>query len=60
MPCSRRAATSWPGHGRVVDAFASSGGEALALPSGEFVDVPVAERARRMLELADTLEPQPS
>jgi hypothetical protein len=25
---------------------------ALRLPSGEFVDVPVAERARRVLELA--------
>jgi citrate lyase subunit beta/citryl-CoA lyase len=35
----------------VVDAFARSGGEALRLPGGEFVDVPVAQRARRMLEL---------
>jgi citrate lyase subunit beta/citryl-CoA lyase len=36
----------------VVDAFESSGGEALRLPGGDFVDVPVAHRARRMLELA--------
>ena len=36
----------------VVDAFARARGAALQLPSGEFVDVPVAQRARRMLELA--------
>jgi citrate lyase subunit beta / citryl-CoA lyase len=39
----------------VVDGFERSGGEALQLPSGEFVDIPVAERARRMLQLAETL-----
>jgi citrate lyase subunit beta/citryl-CoA lyase len=42
----------------VVDAFDRSGGEALQLPSGEFVDVPVAERARRMLEMARAVGPQ--
>jgi hypothetical protein len=30
-------------------------GEALHLPSIEFVEIPVAERARRMLQLADIL-----
>jgi len=39
----------------VVDAFDSSGGDALQLPTGEFIDVPVAQRARRMLELAAAL-----
>jgi citrate lyase subunit beta/citryl-CoA lyase len=39
----------------VVDAFERSGGEALRLPGGDFVDVPVAQRARRMLELADAV-----
>jgi citrate lyase subunit beta / citryl-CoA lyase len=42
----------------VIDAFGSSGGEAVRLPSGEFVDVPVAQRARRLLEVADALESQ--
>jgi len=36
----------------VVDAFTAAGGAALRLPSGEFVDLPVADRARRVLELA--------
>jgi citrate lyase subunit beta/citryl-CoA lyase len=36
----------------VVDAFEHSGGDALRLPSGDFVDVPVAQRARRLLQLA--------
>ncbi len=36
----------------VVDAFDAAGGEAFQLPSGEFVDLPVAERARRLLQLA--------
>jgi citrate lyase subunit beta/citryl-CoA lyase len=36
----------------VVDAFEAAGGDALQMPSGELVDVPVAERARRMLALA--------
>jgi citrate lyase subunit beta/citryl-CoA lyase len=39
----------------VIDAFETAGGEAVQLPSGEFVDVPVAQRARRLLELADAL-----
>lgn len=36
----------------VLDAFAAAAGEALRLPSGEFVDLPVADRARRVLEIA--------
>ena len=36
----------------VLAAFDAAGGEALCLPSGEFVDLPVVERARRLLELA--------
>jgi citrate lyase subunit beta/citryl-CoA lyase len=39
----------------VVDAFAGTRGAALRLPSGELVDVPVAQRAQRILELADGL-----
>ena len=39
----------------VVAAFDSAGGAALQLPSGEFVDVPVADRAKRVLELAARL-----
>jgi citrate lyase subunit beta/citryl-CoA lyase len=39
----------------VLDAFDGAGGEALQLPSGEFVDVPVAERARRLLELTSVV-----
>jgi citrate lyase subunit beta/citryl-CoA lyase len=35
----------------VVAAFERAEGAALRLPSGEFVDFPVAERARRLLEL---------
>jgi citrate lyase subunit beta / citryl-CoA lyase len=38
---------------QVVDAFESAGREAVQLPGGEFVDVPVAQRARRLLALAD-------
>jgi citrate lyase subunit beta/citryl-CoA lyase len=38
----------------VVAAFEAAGGAALQLPSGEFVDLPVAQRARRLLELAAT------
>jgi citrate lyase subunit beta / citryl-CoA lyase len=38
----------------VIAAFDAAGGAALRLPSGEFVDLPVAERARRLLELAGT------
>jgi citrate lyase subunit beta/citryl-CoA lyase len=36
----------------VVAAFEDAQGAALRLPSGEFVDLPVAQRARRLLELA--------
>jgi citrate lyase subunit beta/citryl-CoA lyase len=36
----------------VLTAFDAAGGAALQLPSGEFVDLPVADRARRLLELA--------
>jgi citrate lyase subunit beta/citryl-CoA lyase len=36
----------------VVVAFERSCGEALRLPGGDFVDVPVARRAQRLLELA--------
>ena len=39
----------------VLDAFHASGGGAVKLPDGEFVDLPVADRARRLLELADRL-----
>jgi len=39
----------------VVDAFDAADGAALQLPSGEFVDLPVAQRARRVLELAEAL-----
>jgi len=36
----------------VLDAFAAAGGNAVKLPDGEFVDLPVADRARHLLELA--------
>ena len=36
----------------VLDAFRASEGDAVKLEDGEFVDLPVAERARRLLELA--------
>jgi citrate lyase subunit beta/citryl-CoA lyase len=39
----------------VVGAFERSGGEALRLPSGEFVGAPIADRARRLLERAIAL-----
>jgi citrate lyase subunit beta/citryl-CoA lyase len=35
----------------VVAAFEDARGETLRLPSGEFVDLPVAERARRLLDV---------
>ena len=35
----------------VLDAFAAAGGNAVKLPDGEFVDLPVADRARRLPEL---------
>lgn len=40
---------------RSFGGFDRSGGEALQLPSVEFIEIPVAERARRMLQLADIL-----
>jgi citrate lyase subunit beta / citryl-CoA lyase len=39
----------------VLDAFDAAGGEPVKLPDGEFVDLPVADRARRLLELAAQL-----
>ncbi|MEA2384114.1 MAG: citrate lyase subunit beta / citryl-CoA lyase [Solirubrobacteraceae bacterium] len=39
----------------VIDAFTAAGGEPLQLDSGEFVDVPVADRARRVLALAESV-----
>jgi citrate lyase subunit beta/citryl-CoA lyase len=36
----------------VVEAFEGAAGEAIKLPDGEFVDLPVAERARRLIRLA--------
>ena len=40
----------------VLTAFESSGGDGLRLPSGEFVDLPVAVRARRVLAHAGARE----
>jgi citrate lyase subunit beta / citryl-CoA lyase len=39
----------------VIDAFTAAGGEPLRLENGEFVDVPVADRARRVLSIADAV-----
>jgi citrate lyase subunit beta/citryl-CoA lyase len=39
----------------VLDAFDRAGAQATKLPDGEFVDLPVADRARRVLELAGQL-----
>ncbi|EKT81419.1 putative citrate lyase beta chain [Rhodococcus wratislaviensis IFP 2016] len=39
----------------VLDVFDNAHGAALRLPGGEFVDLPVAERARKILALADAL-----
>ncbi len=36
----------------VLDAFDAAAGGAVKLPDGEFVDLPVAERARRLLQMA--------
>ena len=36
----------------VLNAFDAAAGEAVKLPDGEFVDLPVADRARRLLQLA--------
>jgi len=45
----------WARH--VVMAFDAAGGEALQLPDGEFVDLPVAQRAQRLLSWAHALHP---
>jgi len=37
----------------VLEAFEAAGGAACRLPDGEFVDLPVADRARRLLRFAD-------
>ena len=39
----------------VLEAFDNANGAAVRLPGGEFVDLPVAERARKMLRLAESL-----
>lgn len=39
----------------VLDAFDTAGGDAVKLSDGEFVDLPVANRARRLLELSRRL-----
>jgi citrate lyase subunit beta/citryl-CoA lyase len=39
----------------VVTAFDAAGGAGLRLPSGEFVDLPVARRAHRLLDVAASL-----
>jgi citrate lyase subunit beta/citryl-CoA lyase len=38
----------------VLDAFDDANGSAVRLPGGEFVDLPVAERARNILRLAES------
>jgi citrate lyase subunit beta/citryl-CoA lyase len=44
----------------VIGAFTAARGAAARLPSGEFIDRPVAERARRVLALAVPREPAAS
>jgi citrate lyase subunit beta/citryl-CoA lyase len=39
----------------VLDAFDEANGAAVRLPGGEFIDLPVAERARKLLRLAESL-----
>ena len=39
----------------VIDAFDNASGSAIRLPDGEFVDLPVAERARNIVRLAESL-----
>jgi citrate lyase subunit beta/citryl-CoA lyase len=39
----------------VLEAFDAAGGAALRLPDGEFVDLPVAQRARRVLQMAEAV-----
>lgn len=38
----------------VLAAFDASGGEAVRLSTGEFIDLPVAQRARHLLKIADS------
>jgi citrate lyase subunit beta/citryl-CoA lyase len=38
----------------VLAAFDGAGGEALRLPTGEFIDLPVADRARHLLKIAES------
>ena len=42
---------------RVLTAFNASGRGATRLPDGEFVDLPVAQRAQRLLEIAGEIGP---
>jgi citrate lyase subunit beta/citryl-CoA lyase len=44
----------------VLAAFDAAGGEALRLPTGEFIDLPVAERARHLLKIAESGSPSAS
>jgi citrate lyase subunit beta/citryl-CoA lyase len=39
----------------VLEAFDNANGSAVRLPSGEFVDLPVAERARNIMRVAESL-----
>jgi citrate lyase beta subunit len=41
----------------VLTAFNASGRGATRLPDGEFVDLPVAQRAQRLLEIAGEIGP---
>jgi citrate lyase subunit beta/citryl-CoA lyase len=40
----------------VLEAFTRSKGEAVQLPGGEFVDLPVADRARKILQQANLIQ----
>ena len=50
--CSPRRMPRSPGHETVLAGFEAADGGGFALPTGEFVDLPVADRARRLLEIA--------
>jgi citrate lyase subunit beta / citryl-CoA lyase len=43
----------------VLKAFQAAGGAPVKLADGEFVDLPVAERAQRLLQLAARLRRTP-
>jgi citrate lyase subunit beta/citryl-CoA lyase len=43
----------------VLAAFDAAGGAALRLADGEFVDLPVAQRARRVLQPAEAVPREP-